>query len=532
MFAASVTELKFTNMGNKNLFKMVADPKVPKSVQDLSHEFKFSCNMGELIPVATIDCLPSDKVHLDNEALVRFMPMIAPVFDRFNVTFHRYFVAKRLLWDHWDEYVSLTKIGSPAALPVHPFVELDVVEMDPGTADPGLRLRNYMGLPYTYDLATQILNPMINPMRFSAYQFIYNEYYRDQNLIPEVPYKCVDGDNAAIWDDISILRKRAWNHDYFTSGLPFVQKGDPVLMPFSFDDVNVKRNAVPGATQWTATVGPTPVILDHEIATLNVTDEIFAETSQLQGTSTINDFRRANAIQRFQERLARVGSRFTEFLKGVFDVKSRDSRLQRPEYIGGDQKPITISEVLQTSQTTAADPSPAGTMSGHGATYIEGSNSSYFCEEHGYIIIIMNIQPKGTYFQGLEKEFLKINHPTEIYIPDLANLGEQATERQELYAYTALAKDPFNYVPRWTEHRYMPNRIAGQLAQTSLLHWTASRLFATEPNFNQTFIEMTGDGSSDRIFAVTDPEEEKLLVQLYNTVKIVRPIPKFGTPSL
>lgn len=530
-------------MANKNIFKDVADPRIPKSAQDLSHEFKFSCNMGELIPVCTVDCLPSDRVHLDNEALVRMMPMVAPVFDRFNVTFHRFFVPKRLLWDHWDEYVSLTKIGSPAALPVHPFVNIEPTDMDPtGTVTLKQRVLNYMGVPYSYESAIQTLPVNVNPLRFAAYNFIYNEYYRDQNLIPELAYKLVDGNNTAsdFWTNFE-LRKRAWNHDYFTSGLPFVQKGDPVLMPVAFPDVKVKfdlRQATPGTTSINGPdgveiPGGAPASYDVRTGTPSFTtdaaNDLYAETGILNSTTTINDFRRANAIQRFQERLARVGSRFTEFLKGVFDVKSRDSRLQRPEYIGGDMKPITISEVLNTTGTTEL---PQGNMSGHGATYIRGNDSSYFCEEHGYVIVIMNIQPKGTYFQGIEKEFLKINHPTEIYLPDLANLGEQPTQQQEIFAYTGMSTETFNYVPRWTEHRYMPNRIAGQLAQDQLLHWTAARKFDDDPNFNQDFIEMKPVGSADRIFIDTDPEAENLLVQLFNTVKMVRPLPKLGTPSL
>lgn len=529
---------------NKNIFSYVDKPYLPKSVQDLSHSHSLSCNMGELIPVAAIDCLPGDKVHLDNEVLLRTMPLVTPPFERFNVTFHRFFVPKRLLWDHWDEYVSMTKIGSPAALPIHPFFECSPTDMELG---PGnyIRLWNYLGIPLRYDPMMQITSRNLSPFWQSCYQFIYNEYYRDQNLIPEVLYKLPDGDAAVVpglMESLKTLRKRAWKHDYFTSALPFVQKGDPVLMPMQMTDSIVRRNADPA-------LGTPPGELTSDVQTGNVSfpisgaeihidnvpnldplnaEGLYADNENAQVLTTINDFRRANAIQRFKERLARVGSRFTEFLRGVFGVRSRDARLQRPEYIGGLVKPITISEVLNTTGTTDA---PQGAMAGHGATYINGSRSSFFCEEHGIIMIIMNIQPNGKYFQGFPKDMLKINHPTEIYVPDLANLGEQAIENDELYAFTPTGTGEFGYVPRWTEHRYMPNRVSGQMADT-LLIWTGARKFGTPPALNQVFIEADQADAADRLFVVEDPTDEKLVCEVFNTVQMVRSIPQHGTPSL
>lgn len=485
--------------------------------------------MGELVPIAVVDCLPGDKVRLDNEALVRFMPMIAPVYDYFNVTFHRYFIPKRLLWDHWDEYVSMTKIGTPAALPVHPHVEYDASNILHHT-----RLSKYIGMPEVYNIDQVVTNVNIDPMAWAAYQCVYNEFYRDQYLQAEVPYKLVDGNNTAWFEQHgAILRKRSWKRDYFTSALPFVQKGDPVMLPVNLSDALVFRNTVnpPAITTIETVTGEDPLSISEVPATTlsDPSDQaLYVAGNNLETETTINDLRRANAIQRFQERLARTGSRFTEFLKGVFNVRSRDSRLQRPEYIGGSIKPVTISEVLNT---TGTDDLPQGNMSGHGAAYLSGNDSNYFCEEHGIILVLMNIQQNGQYFQGIPKQFLKINHPTEIYTPDLANLGEQEIQNRELYAYTPTGLDPFGYVPRWSEHRYMPDRVSGQLA-TTLMHWHAGRFFDEQPQLNDIFIECDGEGSSDRIFTVEDPEEEKLLVNIFNTVQMVRPIPKLGTPAL
>lgn len=514
-----------------NIFQSVAKPKVPRSVQDLSHEHDLSCNMGELIPVSWVDVVPGTKVHMDNESLVRFMPMAAPVFDRFNVTFHRWFVPKRILWDHWDEYRSMTKLPSTGELPVHPYLTVDPKQTIP-------RLWNYMGIPYVSDPLLQDKSVDVDAFAMAAYQCIYHENYRDQNLIPEFDYKLVDGYNGdystAPWN---VLRKRAWSHDYYTSALPFVQKGDPVMMPVTFNDAPVKKNdlftpfASPGQVNTvfdnSGSATFTPIEGDPANNTDVLDGGLYADLGNSSSQTTINDFRLANAVQRFKERLARVGSRWTEFLRGVFGINSRDARLQRPEYIGGVVKPVTISEVLNVGDATL----PQGNMSGHGATYISGKQSYYFCEEDGIVMTIMNIQPKGKYFQGIERAFLKINHPTEKYLPDLANLGEQPVYNDELFAYTSQGKETFGYQPRWTEHRFKNNRISGQFT-TTLKHWTAAREFGNLPTLNQQFIEMEGTGSSDRIFIVVDPDEEKLLCQVWNDIKVVQPIPKMGTPSL
>ena len=516
-----------------NLFKHIEWPKVPRSVQDLSHTNVYTGNMGELIPVTCVDCLPGTKLTLDNEALVRFMPMIAPVMDRFNVTFHRWFVPKRLLWDNWNNYITMSPVGDPPELPVHPYITIDPTDME-AVAGAYSKLANYMGVPLAYDLGTQTTMTKINAMRFAAYQFICNENYRDQNLESPYLYKLVDGSNHLLKPDLLITRRRSWNADYFTSGLPQAQKGDPVLLPVIMSDSEVKMQDVTvGATVLTGAPQSAAVQYGDSDNPDVTAQQLYADNQTSGPLTNLNDFRIAYALQRLKERLMRVGSRLKEYLPGVFGVKPQDYRLDQPEYAGGCLKPVTISEVLNTTGTTEL---PQGNMSGHGATYISGSESHYNCLEHGYLITIMNVQPKGTYFQGFDRELLKINHPTEIYTPDMANLGEQGTWLNEIYGYTepnTPEQTIFNYQAKWTEHRFIPNRVFGQVAiENNMMHWTAARYFANAPGFNQEFKKMSGVGSSDRIFTVEDAEEEKLVIQVYNKVVAVQPVPKYGIPSM
>lgn len=523
-----------------NLFKHIEWPQVPRSVQDLSHTNVYTGNMGELIPVTYTDCLPGTNLTLDNEALVRFMPMIAPVMDRFNVTFHRWFVPKRLLWDNFTSYRTMSPLDSTGELPIHPYIVMDPTTME---AIPGFynRLANFMGVPLAYNLGTQSERININPLRFAAYQFICNENYRDQNLEAPFPYKLTDGDNTAIITDLLTLRKRSWNADYFTSGLPAAQKGDPVLMPVIMSDAIVRRNVNPATGGFTTVATITGQTNPLSIAerpiddpSKDATDQmLYADNTTAATTTNLNDFRIAYALQRLKERLMRIGSRMKEYLPGIFGVKPQDYRLDQPEYAGGCIKPVTISEVLNTTGTADL---PQGNMSGHGATYISGSESHFKCMEDGYLITIMNIQQKGIYFQGVDRDLLKINHPTEMYTPDMANLGEQGTYNDEIYAYTTSYGSPFgifNYQAKWTEHRFIPDRVFGQVAiEGNMMHWTAARYFANLPGFNSAFKKYDGASSSDRIFIVEAPDEEKLVIQVYNKIIAVQPVPKYGIPSM
>jgi hypothetical protein len=484
--------------------------------------------MGMLIPVLAVPVVPGDKFHLSNQALVRFMPLIAPVMHRFNVTFHSWFVPNRLVWDNWEDFIVDKKTGGLS--PVMPTLRVD----SDGTNYS--RLLNFMGIPDPTLNPGAVKDETINAMPFAAYQLIYNEFYRDENLVPEVDWSLVDGDNSANLD-LYKLRLRAWMHDYFTSALPFAQKGDPVLIPGNIADAHVKISRYPNVppdpevftdtSNWNSSIStaypnvqagiPAPVGDFRD-------GELFSDNSGTTSTN-VSDLRIAVRLQEFLEKLARGGSRYIEMIKGIFGVISKDSRLQRPEYIGGSSSPVVISEVLNTTGTTTA---AQGTMAGHGVSVTNGKSGSYFASEYGQIITIMNIQPTTQYQQGIPRYFSEVDSFTQQYFPDFANLGEQHIANRELFAYVANAGDPFGYTPRYSHYKYMSNRVCGQMADT-LAFWTEGRIFASTPLLNQAFIECIPD---DRIFAVQDPMEDNLVVQVYNEVKAMRPMPYFGTPSL
>lgn len=510
-------------MQNKNIFEVIKVSKPPKSVFDLSHDVKLTGKMGDLIPVMAMDVVPGDKVRISNEALVRFMPMLAPVMHRFDVTFHNFFVPNRLLWENWEDYITNTQTGG--MLPAHPTLQIKV---DPvtGLVPP---LADYMGVPSPMNSDQLETNREVNALPFAAYQMIYNEWYRDENLVPEVNYQLGDGTNIINETELLTLRKRAFEHDYFTSALPFVQKGPAVQLPVqgiieldanASDETTFRRVSDGGINNGGVSVaglGTTQVLNE------NVAYDPNGTLVMNGATTTINDLRRANALQRFLEKLARGGSRLTEMIRIMFGVTPQDARLDRPEYISGNKSPVVVSEVLNTSGGAL----PQGNMAGHAASYINGKDGSYFCQEHGYIITVLNVQPRTAYQQGIAKHLLRYTDPTEYYFPDFANIGEQPIRNEEVYAWTGDPTGTFGYTPRYAEYKFMNSRVCGQM-QTTLDYWHAGRIFANAPALNQAFIEAI---PVDRIFAVTDPAEDKLVIQVYNTVKAVRPMPFYGTPS-
>lgn len=506
----------------KNLFNSVQMIKPKKNVFDLTHDVKLSANMGELTPILTLECVPGDKFDLSCESMIRFAPMTAPVMHRMDVTMHYFFVPNRILWDNWEKFI--TQHNSEY---VAPYIQMNG---GPWANEQYTRFMDYMGCP-PFPVGGNLTK--FNALPFAAYQAIYNEYYRDENLVPEVNYKLTDGINNANYQELLDLRLRAWEHDYFTSSLPFAQKGPAVDIPLG----NVEYNAdTENNSLWKAPGTDTPLgagdlVIDAYGQTVkDSTIDSYANYdpngSLKVEPTTINDLRRAFRLQEWLEKNARGGTRYIENILAHFGVRSSDKRLQRPEYITGVKSPVIVSEILNTTGQT--DGLPQGNMAGHGISVSSGKSGSYYCEEHGYIIGIMSVMPKTAYQQGIPRTYLK-KDSLDYFWPTFANIGEQEVQKQELYAYTANADDTFGYVPRYAEYKYMPSRVAGDF-RTTLDYWHLGRIFDNEPNLNQTFIECNPVNTS-RIFAVEDPDAQKLYCHVLNKIKAVRPMPKYGTPS-
>jgi len=504
----------------QNIFNSIQLNKPKKNVFDLTHDVKLSTNMGQLTPILTLECVPGDKFDLSCESLIRFAPMIAPVMHRMDVTMHYFFVPNRILWDNWEKFI--TDANSGIVAPYWPYSEDTTAPSTPFN-QLGKKTADYLGVPPP--LAGSGGNAAnISMLPFAAYQCIYNEYYRDQNLQAPVDYKVQDGSVSSYpkVNELFKLRTRAWEHDYFTASLPFAQKGAAVDIPLG--TIGGDANIYSSISNYDITTTTTDIPVTGDPNT-DATTNLYAKTTGLDvEPTTINDLRRAYKLQEWLEKNARGGTRYIENILTHFGVRSSDKRLQRPEYITGVKSPVVVSEVLNTTGQDGG--LPQGNMAGHGISVTTGKSGSYYCEEHGYIIGIMSVMPKTAYQQGIPRTFLKPDS-LDYFWPTFANIGEQEVAKQELYAYTANAEETFGYVPRYAEYKYMPSRVAGEF-RTSLNYWHLGRIFASEPNLNSAFIECD---PTKRIFAVEDPSTDVLYCHVLNKIKAVRPMPKYGTPG-
>jgi len=508
-------------MSNR-LFNQIALKTAKRNVIDLSHERKFSMNMGELIPMFVEEVVPGDTFKMNSEIFMRLAPLVAPIMHRVNVFTHFFFVPHRLVWDHWQEFITGGEDGQSA--PVFPTISIsdgNAHEFDEGT------LADYLGINIVKPVQNYVT---VSALPFRAYTLIYNEYYRDQNLEAEVPFSTESG--ADVGTELRLIRKRAWQKDYFTAALPWTQRGGEATIPLGSVD--------PVYSNLTTFNGSPGEAVNLE---KNINDQVIAngETGQIQNmdtmeveATTINDLRKAVKLQEWLEKSARGGSRYIEQIFSHFGVKSSDSRLQRPEYLGGGTSPVSISEVLQTSATnsqdTAVDASIQGNMAGHGMSVGRSNSFKRFFEEHGAIIGIISVMPKSAYQQGLRKQFFKFDK-FDYFWPSFAHLGEQPIENRELYNDGATTgNETFGYVPRYAEYKYIPNTVHGSFKSTEI-HWHMGRKFAQAPVLNNDFLKVSDELAQERIFADTS-EINKLYVQMYNKVRAIRPMPKFGIPSI
>ena len=505
-----------------------------RSMFDLTHERKYTCDMGALVPSFVQEVLPGDTFKCLTNAVVRLSPLLAPMMHRVDIFTHYYYVPYRLLWNNWQSFITGGEDGTDAS--VFPTVSSGDLGKATGT------LWDYMGCPTNWtddsSVAHTVANFSVSALPFRAYAMIFNEWYRDQNLVDPVAISLADGVDTTT--NLNLLY-RAWEKDYFTSALPWPQKGPDVLLPIG---VSAPISGIGKQTSnfgndgltYRDSTGVSMVYPHSQTVDTSSNDQTFAirgtaasggfpdVTADLSDATavSINDLRLANRVQQWQERNARGGSRYIESILAHFGIRSSDARLQRPEYLGGGRSPIVVSEVLQTSSTDAV--SPQANMAGHGFSAGGMVPFKKSFEEHGIILGITSVLPRTAYMQGSPRMF---NRRTryDFFWPLFANLGEQSILKKEIFAGAANPDDVFGYAPRYDEYRHAESTVHGDF-KGNLDFWHMARKFDIEPSLTDDFVTAN---PTKRVFATT--ETNSVYVQLLNQCTAFRPLPKRAVPQ-
>lgn len=501
------------------LFNKVAIRKPGSNLFDLSHEKKLSTQMATLTPFYLEEVVPGDKFRMRSEFLVKLAPMTAPVMHRINVYTHFFFVPNRLTYGEWETFIT----GGEDGKQTPSFPVLNLTDAYKGYLGEG-SLADYLGIP-PYTGSATITNPLqVSALPFRAYQLIYNEYYRDQNLTAKIPITKNSTVDAGEYDALLTRRNRAWEKDYFTSALPWSQRGGDVSIPSSLE-LGPPAVVYQNGSVYTPSISePLQVGTDGDFESATTGLPLQLDTRATVDI-TVNELRKAVRLQEWLEKNARAGSRYIEQILSHFGVRSSDARLQRPEYLGGGKSPVVISEVLSTFNNETV---PGAEMYGHGVS--AGSNHSFskYFEEHGYVIGIISTLPKTAYQQGIEKTWLK-RDKFDFFWPEFAQLGEQEVLNKELYHdWENPGTELFGYQSRYSEYKFKNSMVHGEF-RSVLDNWHMGRKFTTAPALNTAFV--TAD-PTHRIFADTVESDHKLFIQIYNDVKAIRPMPIFGTPTL
>jgi hypothetical protein len=504
-------------------FSRVPKAEIQRSTFNRSHGLKTTFDAGYLVPIFVDEVVPGDSFNLRAHGFGRLATPIYPVMDNLYVETFFFFVPNRLIWDNWEKFNGAQDNPGDSTSYLVPQLTLGS-----GVSIAGDSLYDYMGLP------TGVNGIAFNNLHGRAYNLCYNEWFRDENLQDSVTVDKGDGpDNIS---DYTLL-KRGKRHDYFTSCLPWPQKGDAVSLPLGTSAF--LAHDAPAADQYVTVkapnIGVSNYVLESNATYLEsgtvspgTAYPLYADLSDATA-ATINQLREAFQIQRLYERDARGGTRYTEILQSHFGVTSPDARLQRPEYLGGGKTPVSMQPIPQTSSTDAT--SPQGNLSAMGTVGVQGHGFSKSFVEHGVIIGMACVFADLTYQQGMNRMWSRRDR-WDFYWPALAHLGEQAVLNEEIYTQgTSADQDVFGYQERYAEYRYKPSQITGKMrsnASGSLDVWHLSQDFSSVPVLNASFIEE--NPPIDRVVAL--PSEPDLLFDWYFDMKCTRPMPTYSVPGL